>query len=112
MFVTDKIWKILKPATEVGENTTREELEEGLKKGFLQMFIEKNSVAITASYSDVLRIGLAGGNLNNLKKIEKKIIKYAKNKNYKSVDILGRVGWEKSLKGYKRKAILLRKELL
>jgi hypothetical protein len=47
-----------------------------------------------------------------LKNLEKKIIKYAKEKKYKYVDILGRMGWEKALKGYKRKAVLLRKEII
>jgi hypothetical protein len=46
-----------------------------------------------------------------LKSLEKKIIKYAKEKKYKCVDILGRIGWEKELEGYKRKAVLLRKEI-
>lgn len=34
-----------------------------------------------------------------------------KKKKYKYVDILGRMGWEKALKGYKKQAVLLRKEV-
>ena len=39
------------------------------------------------------------------------IEKYAKKRNYKYIDILGRKGWEKVLNGYNKKAVLLRKEV-
>ena len=32
MFITDKIWKLLEPACEMGDNASRKELEEGLKR--------------------------------------------------------------------------------
>ena len=111
MILTDKIWKLLEPATRIAENVTRKELEEGLQDGTYQIFSDKKSVAITGGYNNSLRIGLAGGELNSLKNLEKSIISYAKQKKYKNVDILGRVGWEKALKGYKKQAVLLRKEI-
>ena len=111
MFITDKIWKLLEPASAIGDTITREEIEQGLKIGMYKMFNNEDSVAITADHRGVLRIGIAGGNINSLIKIEKDIIKYAKEKKYKCVDILGRIGWEKELEGYKRKAVLLRKEI-
>ena len=111
MFITDKIWKVLEPASKIGDNPTREELEKGIKIGLYKMFKINNSVAITADFRGVLRIGVAGGNIKDLIKVEKNIIKYAKEKKYKCVDILGRIGWEKELEGYKRKAVLLRKEI-
>ena len=111
MILTDRIWKLLEPATAIADNVTKQEVEQGLNNGTYQMFMDEKSVVITVGYKDSLRIGLAGGELNSLKSLEKKIIKYAKEKKYKCVDILGRIGWEKSLKGYKRKAVLLRKEI-
>ena len=109
--LTDKVWKLLEPATSIGENLTKENIEKGIDDGTYQIFMDEQSVVITADYEDALRIGLAGGELNSLKSLEKKIIKYAKEKKYKCVDILGRIGWEKELEGYKRKAVLLRKEI-
>ena len=111
MILTDRIWKLLEPATAIADNVTKQEVEQGLNDGTYQIFMDEKSVVITVGYKDSLRIGLAGGELNSLKILEKKIIKYAKEKKYKCVDILGRIGWEKELEGYKRKAVLLRKEL-
>ena len=111
MILSNRIWSLLKPSTDIADNLSKEEIEKGLENGSYQMFIDEKSVVITADYQEALRIGLAGGELNSLKNLEKKIIKYAKEKKYKYVDILGRMGWEKSLKGYKKQAVLLRKEI-
>ena len=111
MILTDRVWKLLEPATAIADNISKEQIEKGLDDGTYQIFMDEKSVVITADYVDTLRIGLAGGELNSLKNLEKKIIKYAKEKKYKCVDILGRMGWEKSLKGYKKQAVLLRKEI-
>lgn len=35
--------------------------------------MDEQSVVITADYEDALRIGLAGGELNSLKKLEKRL---------------------------------------
>ena len=111
MILTDRVWKLLEPATAIADNISKEQIEKGLDDGTYQIFMDEKSVVITADYVDTLRIGLAGGELNSLKNLEKKIIKYAKEKKYKCVDILGRMGWEKSLKGYKKQAVLLSKEI-
>jgi len=111
MMLTDKVWKLLEPATAIADNVTKQEVEQGLNDGTYQIFMDEKSVVITVGYKDSLRIGLAGGELNSLKSLEKKIIKYAKEKKYKYVDILGIMGWEKALKGYKKQAVLLRKEV-
>ena len=111
MFITDKMWEVLEPACKMGDNATRKELEQGIKIGMFKLFKTNNSAMITADHRGVLRIGVAGGNLKDIVKLEKYVIKYAKEKKYKYVDILGRTGWEKMLNGYKKKAILLRKEI-
>ena len=43
--------------------------------------------------------------------IEKEITNYAITNGYKRVEIMGRPGWEKALKGYDKVAVLLRREL-
>tara|TARA_R100000988_G_C3926668_1_gene129396 strand:+ start:270 stop:608 length:339 start_codon:yes stop_codon:yes gene_type:complete len=111
MKLTDKIWEVLEPAAKIGDKATREDIEKGLEKGEFQLFQKNNSAAVTASIKNTLRIGLAGGNLKDLIEIEKNIIEYAKSRYFNCVDILGREGWEKTLPGYEKKAVLLRKEL-
>ena len=71
MKLTDEIWDLLEPAAKIGDKATREDIENGLKKGEFQLFINKKSAAITASIKNTLRIGLAGGNLKDLVELEK-----------------------------------------
>ena len=49
--------------------------------------------------------------MEEVKKIVEKIERFAKNNKINYIDILGRMGWEKALKGYKKQAVLLRKEV-
>jgi len=111
MFITDKVWKVLEPAIESTYEVTREQLEKMIESKEYQLFKKDNSAIITAHHGQVLRIGVGGGNLITIKEITKKIEKYAKKRNYKYIDILGRKGWEKVLDGYNKKAVLLRKEI-
>jgi hypothetical protein len=112
MFITNKIWDHLLPAVKnTEEGLERKDFEKGIKEGSYKLFTNNKSSALTASYNSILRIGLAGGDLEGLKEIEKKIEKYAKKRKYKYIDILGRKGWERVLDGYNKKAVLIRKEL-
>jgi len=111
MFITDKIWKVLEPAIESTHEVTREQLEQMIQSGEYQLFAKDNSAIITAHQGEILRIGVGGGRLGNIKEITKRIEKYAKKRKYKYIDILGRKGWERALDGYNKKAVLLRKEL-
>ena len=111
MILTDKIWKLLEPATKLAENLSRNELEKNLYTGYYKLFTYKDSACVIAETKDSIRIGLGGGKINEIKKIVDKIEKFAKEKKINYIEILGRAGWEKSLNGYKRKAILLRKEV-
>lgn len=112
MYITNKIWNHLYPAVKnTHEDLKREDFEQGIKNGSYKLFTNNKSSVLTASYNTTLRVGLAGGDLESLKEIEKKIVNYAKKRNYKYIDILGRKGWEKVLNGYNKKAVLLRKEI-
>ena len=111
MFITDNIWKVLEPAIKNLGEITRKELEILIKKGEYQLFTKEESAIITAHHGDILRIGVGGGKLSTIQELTKKIEKYAKKRNYKYIDILGRKGWERVLEGYNKKAVLLRKEL-
>ena len=47
MMLTDRVWKLLEPATAIADNVTKEEVEQGLKDGTYQIFMDEKSVAIT-----------------------------------------------------------------
>ena len=109
--ISDHVWELLAPATEEFESLDREDLDRGIHDGDYVLFEGLESAAVTCSYGDSLRIGLAGGNLQELKHIEKEICDFAKARNYRFIEIIGRPGWERELTDYKRTAVLLRKEL-
>ena len=109
--LSDHIWDQLAPATVAFENVSRHEIESGIESGDFQLFMSKNSAAVTCAFGNSLRIGLAGGALDELLAIEKDICDYARSQGFDSLEIIGRPGWERVLDGYRRTAILLRKEL-
>jgi hypothetical protein len=109
--MSDYIWDLLEPATEGFECVDREEVQRGLDEGMFTLFEGLESAAVTCDFGDSLRIGLAGGNLQELKQIEEEICDFAKARNFRFVEIIGRPGWERELPDYKRTAVLLRKEL-
>ena len=109
--LSDHIWDQLAPATVAFDNVSRLEIESGIESGDFQLFMSKNSAAVTCAFGNSLRIGLAGGDLDELLDIEKDICDYARSQGFDSLEIIGRPGWERVLDGYRRTAILLRKEL-
>ena len=112
MHITDKIWEQLFPTIEKGQEViTREDLEKGIENNTYQLFQDKDCSLITASHLNTLRIGIAGGKLESIIKITEKVEKYAKKRQYENIEIVGRAGWEKVLNGYKKREVILRKEL-
>ena len=112
MFITDKIWEQLFPTIEKGQEfITRKDLEKGIENNTYQLFKDDNCSLVTASYLKTLRIGIAGGKLESIIKITEKVEKYAKNRQYTNIEIVGRAGWEKVLSGYKKQEVILRKEI-
>tara|TARA_R100001377_G_C3085694_1_gene73980 strand:+ start:26 stop:367 length:342 start_codon:yes stop_codon:yes gene_type:complete len=112
MFITDKIWEQLFPTIEKGQEfITRKDLEKGIENNTYQLFKDDDCSLITASHLKTLRIGIAGGKLESIIKITEKVEKYAKNRQYDNIEIVGRAGWEKVLSGYKKEKVILRKEI-
>ena len=102
---------MLSKAAAIGDNLTKEEVYEGLFCGTFKLFLRDNSAALASHGNGFLRIGLAGGNMEDMHSIEKEAVRYAKSFNYKYVEIVGRPGWERALLDYKRVAVVLQKEL-
>ena len=111
MILSDRLWRKIQPATAPFEGVDRKEVEIGLLKGDYQLFESGDSVAITSAFENVLRIGLAGGALDELVDVEKQIQRFAIKEGFTMIEIIGRPGWEKALEGYDKIAVILRKEV-
>ncbi len=99
-----------------------EDIYEGLIDDRMQLFISWNNDRVESAVvteiavypqSKVLRYFLAGGtNLENwLERIQIVIEKFAKRENCTHIEVAGRKGWVRKLKGFKVKAYLLNKEI-
>lgn len=117
------IWQQVAPLLKPALDNTYDimDIEKGLQENRFQLFISWNNKVESAVVTEiavyprakVLRYFLAGGtNLDNwLEKIQQVIEKFAKKNNCTQVEVAGRKGWVKKLKGYKEKAVLLSKDL-
>ena len=99
-----------------------EDIYEGLIDDRMQLFISWNNNRVESAVvteiavypqSKVLRYFLAGGtNLENwLERIQIIIEKFAKRENCTHIEVAGRKGWVRKLKGFKVKSYLLNKEI-
>ena len=111
MIISDEMWERLQPATEPFEGVERDDVELGLIRGDYKLFSSGNSVAIVSPFNNILRIGLAGGEIKELLTIEKEINQYALKEGFTTLEIIGRAGWEKVLHGCERVAVMLRKDV-
>jgi hypothetical protein len=118
------IWSQVAPLLEkaLDETYSIQDILYGIANDRMQLFISWNnnrveSAVVTeiAQYpqSKVLRYFLAGGtNLENwLERIQKVIEKFAKQENCTQLEVAGRKGWVRKLKGFSVKAYLLNKEI-
>ena len=117
------IWNEIEPLIKkaLDDCYTADDILKGLVFEKFQLFIcwenkvESAVVTEVAQYPQkkILRYFLAGGNnINNwLEPIQEKIEKFAKLNNCNSIEVAGRKGWARKLKGYEQKIYLFSKEL-
>ena len=118
------IWRQTSPLLikALDETYNIEDIYEGLIDDRMQLFISWNNDRVESAVvteiavypqSKVLRYFLAGGtNLENwLERIQIIIEKFAKRENCTHIEVAGRKGWVRKLKGFKVKAYLLNKEI-
>ena len=118
------IWSQVAPLIEkaLDETYNIKDILYGIANDRMQLFISWNdnrveSAVVTeiAQYpqAKILRYFLAGGtNLDNwLERIQEKIEKFAKQNKCTHLEVAGRKGWVRKLKGYKMKAIILSNEI-
>ena len=118
-FIWNEVESLIKKALD--DCYTTDDILKGLVFEKFQLFIswenKVESAVITevAQYPQkkILRYFLAGGNnINNwLEPIQEKIEKFAKLNNCNSIEVAGRKGWARKLKGYEQKIYLFSKEL-
>ncbi len=89
---------------------------EKIAAGRMHFWTSKNAAClveiVTFPKRRILRFRMAGGSLKEIIESEPHIIEWAvKNYNCNQVEIFGREGWERALPGYKRKCIVLAKEI-
>ena len=119
------IWNEVEPLIKkaLDDCYTADDILKGLINNSFQLFISWNNkvecavVTEVAQYPQkkILRYFLAGAegnNLNNwLEPIQQEIEKFAKFNNCQAVEVAGRKGWARKLKGYEQKIYLFNKEL-
>ncbi len=117
--IWNEVEQKIKPALD--DCYTPQDIIDGLIQDRFQLFISwedyVESAVITeiAQYPQkkICRYFLAGGNNmdNWLEPIQKEIEKFAKHNNCNSIEVAGRKGWARKLKGYEQKIYLFSKEL-
>jgi len=118
------IWAQVAPLLEKALDETYEikDILYGLINKKMQLFISWNDNKVESAVvteiceyprTKTLRYFLAGGtNLNNwLSRIQEVIEEFAKRNNCTHLEVAGRKGWVRKLKGFKMKAIILTKEI-
>ena len=117
------IWNEIEPLIKkaLDDCYTTDDILKGLVFEKFQLFISRENKVESAVVTEVaqypqkkiLRYFLAGGNnINNwLEPIQEKIEKFAKLNNCNSIEVAGRKGWARKLKGYEQKIYLFSKEL-
>ncbi|WP_421782607.1 hypothetical protein [Kiloniella litopenaei] len=118
--ITEKQWErvkgYLQPALDRGGNThTTDDIRAGVISGLYQLWVGDKSAAVSRIESfpayKICRVFLAGGDLGELKKIEREITSFAKHHDCRALQIIGRPGWERALENYKKAYVVLNKEL-
>lgn len=118
------IWNEVEPLIKkaLDDTYSTRDILDGLVKNSFQLFISWEKKVESAVITEVVqypqkkicRYFLAGGNNmdNWLEPIQQTIEQFAKHNHCNSVEVAGRKGWSKKLKGYEQKVYLFSKELL
>ena len=117
------VWNEVEPLIKkaLDDTYTARDILDGLVKNSFQLFISWEDKVESAVITEVIqypqkkvcRYFLAGGsNINNwLEPIQQEIEKFAKYNQCDAIEVAGRKGWLRKLKGYKQKIYLMSKKL-
>ena len=117
--VWNEVESLIKKALD--DTYTARDILDGLVKNAFQLFISWEDKVESAVITEVIqypqkkvcRYFLAGGsNMNNwLEPIQQEIEKFAKYNQCDAIEVAGRKGWLRKLKGYEQKIYLMSKKL-
>jgi hypothetical protein len=119
------IWNEVEPLIKKALDDTYSvrDILDGLVKNSFQLFISWENKVESAVITEVVQYpqkkilryflaGAEGNNLSNwLEPIQQEIEKFAKYNQCQSIEVAGRKGWARKLKGYEQKIYLFSKEL-
>ena len=119
------IWNEVEPLIKKALDDTYSvrDILDGLVKNSFQLFISWENKVESAVITEVVQYpqkkilryflaGAEGNNLSNwLEPIQQEIEKFARHNNCDAVEVAGRKGWARKLKGYEQKIYLFNKEL-
>ena len=117
------VWNEVEPLIKkaLDDTYTARDILDGLVKNAFQLFISWEDKVESAVITEVIqypqkkvcRYFLAGGsNMNNwLEPIQQEIEKFAKYNQCNAIEVAGRKGWLRKLKGYEQKIYLMSKKL-
>jgi len=119
------IWNEVEPLIKkaLDDTYSARDILDGLVKNSFQLFISWEKKVESAVITEVVQYpqkkilryflaGAEGNNLNNwLEPIQQEIEKFAKLNNCQAIEVAGRKGWARKLKGYEQKIYLFNKEL-
>ncbi len=117
------VWNEVEPLIKkaLDDTYTARDILDGLVKNSFQLFISWEDKVESAVITEVIqypqkkvcRYFLAGGsNINNwLEPIQQEIEKFAKYNQCDAIEVAGRKGWLRKLKGYEQKIYLMSKKL-
>ena len=109
-------WPHLKKALRLtGGTHTKRDIFDGIAVGDFQLWPGRRSAALTevVKYPQIraVRVFLAGGQLDELKKVERSISKWAQDIGARRIEIAGRRGWVRALDDYNETCTWMHKEL-
>lgn len=113
----ERVWPFLEPAVErTGGAYDKACVWKAIESQKAQLWPGIKSAVVTEviSYPTGLKSltqWLAGGDLDELIKIEKVLEKFARKQGCVRVEIIGRKGWKRALDGYRETGIVLAKDL-
>ena len=119
------IWNEVEPLIKkaLDDTYSARDILDGLVKNSFQLFISWENKVESAVITEVVQYpqkkilryflaGAEGNNLSNwLEPIQQEIEKFAKYNQCQSIEVAGRKGWARKLKGYEQKIYLFSKEL-
>lgn len=98
-----------------GDTHTPQDVLEMIQRGEVNLYVGDNSAVVTQDLDmptgKQLHFWLAGGNLNELIKIEKDVEHAAKARGIRRISIIGRRGWRKRLDGFRETGVILTKDI-